>query len=73
MTSEIFFWDGKSILSFDQHIRQIGPQVQKIIELHQIASNLPDVFTDYKDVTKSLNLVVNAPCRVEVPIKPTQP
>jgi hypothetical protein len=30
------------------------------------------VFTDYKGVTKSLNPTVNAPCRVEVPIKITQ-
>jgi hypothetical protein len=31
------------------------------------------VFTDYKGVAKSLNPAVNAPCRVEVPIKPTPP
>jgi hypothetical protein len=36
----------------------------------KIASNLPDVFTNYKGVTKSLNHVVNASCRVEIPIKP---
>jgi hypothetical protein len=36
-------------------------------------SNLPDVFTDYKGVTKSLNPAVNAPCRMEVPIKNTPP
>jgi hypothetical protein len=36
-------------------------------------SNLADVFTDYKGVTKSLNLAVNAPCRVEVPTKITLP
>jgi hypothetical protein len=29
------------------------------------------VFTDYKDVTKSLNRTVNMPCRMEVPIKTT--
>jgi hypothetical protein len=31
------------------------------------------VFPDYKCVTKSLNPAVNAPCRVEVPIKTTPP
>jgi hypothetical protein len=36
--------------------------VQKMPELQQIASNLSDAFTNYKDVTKSLNPVVNAPC-----------
>jgi hypothetical protein len=29
------------------------------------------VFTDYKCVTKSLNPIVNMPCRVDVPIKTT--
>jgi hypothetical protein len=43
------------------------------LELQQIASNLPDMFPDYKGVTKSLNPIVNAPCRVEVPIKMTSP
>jgi hypothetical protein len=33
---------------------------------------LPDAFTDYKYVTKSLNRTVNAPERVEVPKKTTQ-
>jgi hypothetical protein len=39
----------------------------------KIASNLPDVFTNYKGVTKSLNHAVNASCRVEIPIKPLHP
>jgi hypothetical protein len=38
-----------------------------------VANNLPDAFTDYKCVTKSWNPVVNAPKRVEVPKKTTQP
>ena len=41
--------------------------------MQQIASNLSDAFTDYKGVTKSLNPAVNAPSRVEVPNKTTQP
>jgi hypothetical protein len=56
-------WDDKSILSFDPGTKETELQVQ------QIASNLPDAFTGYKGVTKSLNPVVNVPYRVEVPIK----
>jgi hypothetical protein len=66
-------WDDKSILSSDSHTKETKLQVQKILELQQIASNLPDAFTDYKGVTKSLNPAVNTPCRVEVPIKITPP
>jgi hypothetical protein len=66
-------WDDKSIPSSDPRIKEIELQVQKILELQQIANNLLDVFTDYKGVTKSLNPTVNASCRVEVPIKTTLP
>jgi hypothetical protein len=55
-------WNDKSILSSDPHTKDIELQVQKILELQQIASNLPDMFTDYKGVTRSLNPTVNAPC-----------
>jgi hypothetical protein len=68
-----FDWDDKSTLSFDPRTKESELHVQKILELHQIASNLPDVFTDYKDAAKSLNPVVNTSCRVEVQIKTTQP
>jgi hypothetical protein len=64
-------WDDKSILSSDSRTKETELQVQKFLELQQIASNLPDTFTDYKGVTKSLNPAVNATCRVEVPIKTT--
>jgi hypothetical protein len=45
----------------------------KLLELQQIASNLPDTFTDYNCVTKSFNPAINAPCPVEVSIKTTPP
>jgi hypothetical protein len=64
-------WDDKSILSSDPRTKETKLQVQKILELQQIASNLPDTFTDYKGVTKSLNPAVNVPYRVEVTIKTT--
>jgi hypothetical protein len=41
--------------------------------LQNIANNLPDAFSDYKGVTKSLHPVRNVPERVEVPNKTTQP
>jgi hypothetical protein len=41
--------------------------------LQNIANNLPDAFSDYKSVTKSLYLARNMPERVEVPNKITQP
>jgi hypothetical protein len=66
-------WDDESILSSDPHTKETELQVQKIIELYQIAINLPDTFTDYKCVTKSLNPAINVPCRVEIPIKTTPP
>jgi hypothetical protein len=46
-------------------------QVQKIINLQNVANNLPDVFTDHKCVTKSWNTMVNSPERVEVTKKTT--
>jgi hypothetical protein len=66
-------WDDKSIISYDPRTKETRLQVQKILEFQQIANNLPDVFTDDKGVRKSLNHAVNAPCRVEVPIKTTPP
>jgi hypothetical protein len=65
-------WDDKSILSSDSRTKETELQVQKIINLQNIANNLPYAFTDYKGVTKSWNPTVNAPERVEVPKKTTQ-
>jgi hypothetical protein len=44
-----------------------GHKVQKIINLQNIANNLPEAFTNHKGVTKSHNPVVNVPKRVEIP------
>jgi len=41
--------------------------------LQNIANNLPDVFADYKCVTKSIYPARNVPERVDVPNKTTQP
>jgi hypothetical protein len=64
-------WDDKSILSSDPRTKETELQVQKIINLQNIANNLPDAFTDYKSVTKSWNPTVNVPERVQVPKKTT--
>jgi hypothetical protein len=65
-------WDDKFILSSDPRIKETKLQVQKIINLQNIANNLPDALTDYKGVTKSWNHVVNAPERVDVLKKTTR-
>jgi hypothetical protein len=44
----------------------------KIINLQNVANDLSNTFTDYKGVTKSWNPAVNAPKRVEIPMKTTQ-
>jgi hypothetical protein len=44
-------WDDKSIISSDPCIKETELQVQKIINLQNIANNLPDALTDYKGVT----------------------
>jgi uncharacterized protein YozE (UPF0346 family) len=46
-------WDDKYIISSDPRTKETDLQVQKIINLQNIANNLPDTFTDYKGVTKS--------------------
>jgi hypothetical protein len=46
-------WDDKSIISSDSRTKETELQVQKIINLQNVANNLTDAFTDYKGVTKS--------------------
>ena len=41
--------------------------------MQNIANNLPDAFSNYRGVTKSLHLARNVPERVEVPNKTTHP
>ena len=66
-------WDAKGISSSDPHTSEFDLLVQKIIQLQNIANNLPDAFTNYKGVMKSFIPTRNAPERVEVPNKTTQP
>jgi hypothetical protein len=39
-------WDDTCIISSEPRTKETELQVQKILELQQIASNMPDVFTD---------------------------
>ena len=66
-------WNAKGISFCDPRTTETELQVQRIIDLQNIANNLPDTFSDYKGVTKSLHPARNVPERVEVPNKTTQP
>jgi hypothetical protein len=59
------------MISSDPRTQETELQVQKIINLQNVANNLSDAFTDYNGVIKSWNPVVNAPEQVEVPKKNT--
>ena len=60
-------WDVSGIQSLDPRTKETKLEARRIINLQQIANNLPDTFTDYKGVTKSQIPAVNAPERVKVP------
>jgi hypothetical protein len=65
-------WNAEGILFSDPPTTKAEQQVRRIIDL-QIANNLPDAFSDYKGVKKSLHPAWNVSERVEVPNKTTQP
>src|SRR6266540_3603379 len=65
-------WNAIGIQSLNPRTKESELEVQRIIHLQNIANNLPDAFTDFKDVTKSHNSAVNVPERVAIPIKITQ-
>jgi len=66
-------WNAEGISFSDPRTTETELQVQRIIDLQNIANNLPDAFADYKGVTKSIYPARNVPERVEVPNKTTQP
>ena len=59
--------------SFDSHISQSELEVQKIIQLQHIATQLPAAFIDAKGVAKSHISTANALTRVIVPIDNKRP
>ena len=64
-------WTASSIQSLDPRTRDTELEVQRIINLQQLANNLPDAFTDIRGVSKSHIPAANAPERVEIPLQGT--
>ncbi|XP_019159318.1 PREDICTED: uncharacterized protein LOC109156009 [Ipomoea nil] len=64
-------WDEKDLQYLDPRTSQTELEVHKIINLQNLANNLPDAFTDNRGVTRSHIPAVNAPSRVEVPKGPS--
>jgi hypothetical protein len=63
-------WNIEGISFCDPRTTEAELQVQRIIDLQNTANNLPDAFSDYKGVTKSLHPARNMHERVEVPVTP---
>jgi hypothetical protein len=59
-------WNAEGISLQDPRTIETEQQVQRIIDLQNIANNLPNAFTDYNGVTKSYHPARNVPERVEV-------
>ena len=66
-------WNAEGIPFSDPCTTETELQIQRIIDLQNITNNLPDTFSNYKGVTKSLHPTINVPKRVEVSNKTTQP
>ena len=66
-------WNADGIPFSNPRTTETKLQVQRIIDLQNIANNLPDAFSNYKGVTKFLHPARNVPERVKVPNKTTHP
>ncbi|XP_056844750.1 retrovirus-related Pol polyprotein from transposon TNT 1-94 isoform X2 [Raphanus sativus] len=62
-------WNVPSLLHLDPPTKQSELEVRRIMQLQNIASQLPDAFADTKMVTKSHIPAVNTPARIEIPQK----
>ena len=51
---------------FDPHVNQCEMEVQTIINLQNLANQLPNAFIDTKKVTKSHIPIANAPTHIDV-------
>jgi hypothetical protein len=58
-----------SIQSLDPRTKDTELEVQRIINLQQLTNNLPDAFTDIREVSKSYIPAANALERVEIPLE----
>ena len=59
-------WHEPSLSYLDPRTKQCDMEVQKIMHFQEMASQLPDAFTDTKRVTKSYIPTVNVPARIEI-------
>jgi hypothetical protein len=64
-------WNAEDISFSDPRTMKIELQVQRFIDLQNIAKNLPDAFTNYKGVVKSFYRARYVLERVKVPNKTT--
>ena len=64
-------WNASSMSHLDPHTAQCDKEVQRIIYLQKIASQLPEAFIDTTKVTKSYIHVANTPTRINIPIGKT--
>ena len=62
-------WKATGIHAHDPRTAETNREAQKIIDLHSLANQLSDHFSDLKIVTKSHVPACNAPERVEIPQK----
>jgi hypothetical protein len=62
-------WTASCIQSLDPRTKDTKLEVQRIINLQQLANNLPDAFTDIRGVSESYILAANASERVEIPLE----
>ena len=53
----------------DPRTKDTELEVQRIINLQQLANNLPDTFTNIRGVSKSYIPMANAPEKVEIPLE----
>jgi hypothetical protein len=65
-------WNALDTLKEDPRTTKSELQVQRAIDLHIAANNLPDSFTVSKSVPKSYVPARNVPERIEVPNKTIQ-
>ena len=64
-------WNENRLNYLDPRTSQTELEVQRILHLQGLASQLSDAFTDLKRVTKSHILAENEPPYVEIPTRPT--
>ena len=60
-------WTTPTFSHLDPRIPQCDNEIRRILNLQEIAIQLPDSFNDAAKVTKSHVLVMNAPVRIIVP------